>query len=172
MVESIASMIEVPHPGGPMRPMISISDWSGIDVMAEDSASWVSSPTPEVNIEVTPETPVAPKRKANNMAKAKELWGSDEQDDDILDRFLKAKRFQQNPMPSIDSDGIPSMVGISEDYPSESEAEHGPTHRSTHNVRRLYAELQQFSSDHPDLESVSEDEMMRSPLSTKQNNLM
>ena len=28
------------------------------------------------------------------MAKAKELWGSDEQDDDILDRFLKAKRFQ------------------------------------------------------------------------------
>ena len=75
-------------------------------------------------------------------------------------------------MPSIDSDGIPSMVGISEDYPSESEAEHGPTHRSTHNVRRLYAELQQFSSDHPDLESVSEDEMMRSPLSTKQNNLM
>ena len=47
-----------------------------------------------MNIEVTPETPVAPKRKANNMAKAKELWGSDEQDDDILDRFLKAKRFQ------------------------------------------------------------------------------
>ena len=37
---------------------------------------------------------MAPKRKANNMAKAKELWGSDEQDDDILDRFLKAKRFQ------------------------------------------------------------------------------
>ena len=37
MVESIASMIEVPHPGGPpMRPMISISDWSGIDVMYVD----------------------------------------------------------------------------------------------------------------------------------------
>ena len=28
-------------------------------------------------------------------------------------------------MPSIDSDGIPSMVGISEDYPTDSEAEHG-----------------------------------------------
>ena len=28
------------------------------------------------------------------MTKAKELWGSDEQEDDILDRFLKAKRFQ------------------------------------------------------------------------------
>ena len=80
-------------------------------------------------------------------------------------------------MPSIDSDGIPSMVGISEDYPTDSEAEHGgPTHRSTHNVRRLYAELQQFSSDHPDLESVSEDEIFdftkKSSLSNKQDNLM
>ena len=66
----------------------------------EDASSWVSvsSPTPDINIEITPETPTAPKRKATNreshMAKAKELWGSDEQEDDILDRFLKAKRFQ------------------------------------------------------------------------------
>ena len=63
-------------------------------------------------------------------------------------------------MPSYESDGIPSMVGI-EEYQSESEAEIGD-HRSTRNVRRLYAELQQFSSDHPDLESVSEDEMISS----------
>ena len=66
----------------------------------EDASSWVSvsSPTPDINIEITPETPTAPKRKATNressMTKAKELWGSDEQEDDILDRFLKAKRFQ------------------------------------------------------------------------------
>jgi hypothetical protein len=38
------------------------------------------------------------------MAKAKELWGSDEQDEDILDRFLKVKKFQENQLPSYESE--------------------------------------------------------------------
>ena len=54
--------------------------------------------------------------------------------------------FQSSQLPSYESDGIPSMVGIDE-YISESEAED----RSGRNVQRLYDELRQFSSDHPDL---------------------
>ena len=91
----------------------------------------------------TPEIPTAPKRKSN-MAKAKEQWGSDEPDEDILDRFLKVKKFQESQAPSYESDGIPSIADIDES--------------NDKNVRRLYAELQQFSYDsasHPDLESVS-----------------
>ena len=78
------------------------------------------------------------------MAKAKEQWGSDEPDEDILDRFLKVKKFQESQAPSYESDGIPSIADIDES--------------NDKNVRRLYAELQQFSYDsasHPDLESVS-----------------
>ena len=73
--------------------------WTSISNVSKNNSfrnedAWMSSPTPEINIEVTPETPTAPKRKAANVAKAKEMWGSEEADDDILDRFLKAKRFQ------------------------------------------------------------------------------
>ena len=59
---------------------------------------------------------------------------------------LLQKIFQSSQLPSYESDGIPSMVGIDE-YISESEAED----RSGRNVQRLYDELRQFSSDHPDL---------------------
>ena len=59
---------------------------------------------------------------------------------------LLKKMFQSSQLPSYESDGIPSMVGIDE-YISESEAED----RSGRNVQRLYDELRQFSSDHPDL---------------------
>ena len=30
------------------------------------------------------------------QAKAKQMWGSEEQEEDILDRFLKVKKFQVN----------------------------------------------------------------------------
>ena len=50
------------------------------------------------------------------MAKAKQMWGSSEEhDDDILDRFLKVKRFQESQVPSYESDGIPSIIGIEDD---------------------------------------------------------
>jgi len=120
--------------------------------------SWIGSPTPEIQVEEappvpkeeTPETPTAPKRKSN-MAKAKEQWGSDEPDEDILDRFLKVKKFQESQAPSYESDGIPSIADIDEERTTSTDK----------NVRRLYDELQQFSYDsvHPDLESVlGEDE--------------
>ena len=84
--------------------------------------SWIGSPTPEIQVEEappvpkeeTPETPTAPKRKSN-MAKAKEQWGSDEPDEDILDRFLKVKKFQESQAPSYESDGIPSIADIDEE---------------------------------------------------------
>ena len=84
--------------------------------------SWIGSPTPEIQVEEappdpkeeTPEIPTAPKRKSN-MAKAKEQWGSDEPDEDILDRFLKVKKFQESQAPSYESDGIPSIADIDEE---------------------------------------------------------
>ena len=86
------------------------------------------------------------------MAKAKELWGSDEPDEDILDRFLKVKKFQEHQLPSYESDGIPSIISVD----SESENE------SKISRRRIFADLEQLSNEHPDLESISEDEVRSS----------
>lgn len=95
---------------------------------------------------------MAPKRRAEKMAKAKELWGSDEPDEDILDRFLKVKKFQEHQLPSYESDGIPSIISVD----SESENE------SKISRRRIFADLEQLSNEHPDLESISEDEVRSS----------
>ena len=127
----------------------------------DPSWSKENSEVPEIEIEVIPETPVAPKRKSN-MAKAKQMWGSSEEhDDDILDRFLRVKKFQESGQPSYESDGIPSIVGIDDDLESASEV--GSYAR---NARRMFAQLEQFSNDnnHPDLESISDDDMPKSDL--------
>ena len=81
------------------------------------------------------------------------MWGSDDkEDEDILDRFLKVKRFQENQLPSYESDGIPSIAAL-EDFDTSSSQ--GDSDRA----RRLFAELKQFSNDsnHPDLESISDE---------------
>ncbi len=75
-------------------------------------------------------------------------------EDDILDRFLKVKKFADNQAPSYESDGLPSIISI-EDIETASEV-------STTNKRKLFADLEQLSNDAPDLESVSEDEQVRS----------
>jgi len=136
--------------------------WSDITNDTDDS-SW-QSPPPEITIEAIPDTeimaPQAPKRRSQNMAKAKQMWGSDEQDEDILDRFLKVKRFQESQLPSHDSDGMPSIAAI-EDFETNS------SQGDANSARRLFAELKSFSNDsnHPDLESVSDDYELRSSAS-------
>lgn len=129
---------------------------------------WVSPPPPiqkhpQSPPQIAVDTTSAPPPKTA-MAKAKELWGSDEHEEDILDRFLRVKKFTENQMPSYESDGLPSMVGIEEDEPDAV-----PYSTNADNARRLYLELQQFSneSNHPDLESISDEEPQLSSASNR-----
>jgi hypothetical protein len=60
--------------------------------------------------------------------------------------------FQENQQQSHDSDGMPSIAAL-EDFETNS------SQGDANSARRLFAELKSFSNDsnHPDLESVSDD---------------
>merc|ERR1719189_1619696 len=71
----------ISNPGDESDPF-DVGGVSSDRIESSDETSW-QSPPPEITIEAIPESeqvvPQAPKRKSQNMAKAKQLWGSDEQ---------------------------------------------------------------------------------------------
>eukprot|EP00094_Tigriopus_californicus_P003831 TCALIF_03687-PA protein Name:"Similar to unc-22 Twitchin (Caenorhabditis elegans)" AED:0.03 eAED:0.03 QI:253/0.88/0.9/1/0.88/0.9/10/156/900 len=118
--------------------------WSNRSMEGGDlQTSMMESETPTI---------VFPDQKASAspsaLSKTKLFWPSDDKEDDILDRYLKVQTFKDLRIPSCESDGMPSIVGIDEDNMSDT-SDMDRTHR-------MFDEIQQISSD--DVEDPDDEE--------------
>ena len=75
-------------------------------ICRQNEESWRHSGE-AINIEISEssDSPQSPKRESRptNLLGTKHAWESEEQEEDILDRFLKVKKFADNRMASYES---------------------------------------------------------------------